>query len=66
MKYRKIKTEQVENCTTKFLDDNFKKDTACLQNIKKSHWVSYNPCTGLNTDGSSLKTKERKCFVLEY
>lgn len=66
MKYRKINTEQNEFCNTTFLDDNFKKDTNCLQNLKKSQWISYNPCTGLNSDGSPIKMKEKRCFMLEY
>lgn len=66
MTFRKMKSEQNENYIKKFYDDDFKNGTICLQSRKETEITSYNPCTPLHSDKSSVNMKKQRiCFKLD-
>lgn len=51
----------------KFFDDGFIKRTRQKICAKSSQFISYNPYTGLNTDGSIPKgDKLQACYILDF
>lgn len=60
-----MKEDQTILCEDKFLDDSFIQHTRDRICAKKSQYISYNPITGLNTDGTLPKgDKVQKCYIL--
>lgn len=66
LKYRKLAQPIPEQSENKFYDEDFIPYLKKLQEYKASNFISFNPMTGKNSDGSDAGDKERKCVKLEY
>lgn len=65
LKYRKLQNENCI-CEEKFLDDKFLDRTRNMIRAKGDRFVSYNPLTGLSSDGSPVSERKQVCYMLDF
>lgn len=54
LQYRKFKETEPDMSENMFYDEGIQDKINMLQKYKSARWISFNPLTGMNSDGSTV------------